>query len=150
MARPYFDYDKAASAVVDARLIGYAAACRKHKISRRTLQRYLKALSVDTQMAQAVALKLDAVKAQLEPPTMPSATELLAELRWFFLKAARADFLTAEMVEALAAAYEKVGNADMGYRSLEVYLRYVNVQLRQLEHGPLPSPEAGEQRELKA
>lgn len=52
-----FNRDKAARILLDAATIGDRAACDKHEISLRTLQRYRSRLADDQELSRAVASK---------------------------------------------------------------------------------------------
>lgn len=57
LASPNFDRDKAARILCDAVVMGDRAACDKHEISLRSLQRYRQKLDGDPELSQVVAQK---------------------------------------------------------------------------------------------
>ena len=62
MAAPTFDRERAIRILLDAQDMGDATACKRHKITVRTLERYRRRLVDDPELSQAVALK----KAEIE------------------------------------------------------------------------------------
>jgi hypothetical protein len=120
MARPTFNRELAAQAIAECVLLGIEATCDKHRITRRTLERWKKRLDSDTELSQRVATKIELVEKDW-------ADELPGAIRSAigFLKRAaeQADVKNSDVIYSVAGSLKILSDVTMSRRVLDARLK---------------------------
>ena len=121
--RNAFDYDFAATVLIDAYLTSVDEACGTHEVSRQTIHNYHKKLQSDPKLLEIFTNKKAKIEVIFDPPAEPSVAELLASVRGFLMRATKEAFaFSPDCITAIATAYGIVSDKDMARQTLEVYL----------------------------
>jgi hypothetical protein len=108
--------------LVDAALMTSASVCEKYNTSRTTLARYRKRLEFDSELAQLVTYKLEAIR---PPPNMPTVQAVLNQAYQWLTNNIPKLHPSPEGVTAVAEAVKILRQQEMAERAISEYIKAV-------------------------
>jgi hypothetical protein len=116
MAKPVFNYERAATVIAEAAFFGDQRAIERHDVSLRSLQRWRDRLDNDAKLAQFVALKKRALEKEWAADLAPSISASID----FIKRAAQAGNVTdPNMVHSITGGLKIMTDVAMATKILD-------------------------------
>jgi hypothetical protein len=129
---PRADLDQIAAILVDAETTTAKDVCNKYGITDTTLSRYRKRLLTDSNLLELVGEKLKLLQVQLQPPTLPTALDVVNTAYEWLTSNIKKLHPSPENVHAVVGAVKILRQQDMAERAMTEYVNALKQQ--QLEN----------------